>query len=203
MLDAGLGPQTVGAVAALGGAGAVLVEQHLACPEIQLPAALARQLSLADDGRETFGGIGVAVADGFAVPPAMMQTVFQNLLNKAILVSELVKKEGGNGVVFHDSPGDWAMQAVILNPGESIGMSGFDLKENQAAIFLSVGHDEKLNIDTWVEQDGGQTWSDTEPDGQPVVVVDAGPAKQVKLTVGLVSANEPTLATSLVLRTDQ
>jgi malonyl CoA-acyl carrier protein transacylase len=49
LLDAGVGPATAAAAAALGAAGVLLVEQHLGCPELGLPPGLARRLALADD----------------------------------------------------------------------------------------------------------------------------------------------------------
>ncbi|MCB9689303.1 MAG: hypothetical protein H6735_29970 [Alphaproteobacteria bacterium] len=49
VLDAGCGPRTAAAAAALGAAGVVLVEQHLGCPEIALPPGMARRLLLPDD----------------------------------------------------------------------------------------------------------------------------------------------------------
>ena len=45
LLDAGVGPTTAAAAAALGAAGIVLVEQHVALPEMQLPERLLRYLS--------------------------------------------------------------------------------------------------------------------------------------------------------------
>ena len=49
ILDAGVGPRTAAAAAALGAAGVMLVEQHLGCPELGLPSALDRRLDLPDD----------------------------------------------------------------------------------------------------------------------------------------------------------
>jgi hypothetical protein len=158
------------------------------------------QLVLAGPGTETFGGLGIAVADGFRVPPDMMQTVFQNLLNKAIKVSNFFAENGAGGVVFMDSPGDWAMQATILNPKESITQNGIDIPANRAAVFLAVGHDNTYDIDTQVEDKGdGQKWTDTEKDGEPVLVVEPGGARQVSFTVQLSEAPEATLGTSLIL----
>ncbi|MEZ4317290.1 MAG: SDR family NAD(P)-dependent oxidoreductase [Myxococcota bacterium] len=61
LLDAGVGPDTAAAAAALGAAGVLLVEPHLGCPEIGLPAPLARRLALADDEiSQVIGGLRVA-----------------------------------------------------------------------------------------------------------------------------------------------
>jgi acyl transferase domain-containing protein/NAD(P)-dependent dehydrogenase (short-subunit alcohol dehydrogenase family)/phosphopantetheinyl transferase len=49
LLDAGCGPHTAAAAAALGAAGVMLVEQHLGCPELALAPELARRLGLPDD----------------------------------------------------------------------------------------------------------------------------------------------------------
>ena len=49
ILDAGLGPHTAGAAAALNARGVVLVEQHLGCPEFSLSPSMSRRLKLADD----------------------------------------------------------------------------------------------------------------------------------------------------------
>ncbi|MCB9679701.1 MAG: SDR family NAD(P)-dependent oxidoreductase [Alphaproteobacteria bacterium] len=61
ILDAGVGPDTAAAAAALGAAGVLLVEPHLGCPEIGLPAPLARRLALPDDEiTQVVGGLRVA-----------------------------------------------------------------------------------------------------------------------------------------------
>jgi len=61
LLDAGLGPDTAAAAAALGGAGVLVVEAHLGCPEMALAPALARRLALPDDEiTQVIGGIRVA-----------------------------------------------------------------------------------------------------------------------------------------------
>nr|MBA2320921.1 hypothetical protein [Deltaproteobacteria bacterium] len=49
ILDAGVGPDTAAAAAALGAAGVLLVEQHLGCPEVGLPAGLRAILERSDD----------------------------------------------------------------------------------------------------------------------------------------------------------
>ena len=67
ILDAGLGPHTASAAAALGAAGIMLVEQHLACPELRLPPGLRRQLDLADD-EVTHLVAGVRVANPVTAP---------------------------------------------------------------------------------------------------------------------------------------
>jgi hypothetical protein len=61
VLDAGVGPDTAAAAAALGAAGVLLVEPHLGCTELGLPAALARRLRLpADELTHVVQGIRVA-----------------------------------------------------------------------------------------------------------------------------------------------
>ncbi len=61
LLDAGCGPRTAAAAAALGAAGVWLAEAHLGCPELALPPALKRRLQLADDEvTQLVGGIRVA-----------------------------------------------------------------------------------------------------------------------------------------------
>ena len=61
MLDAGCGPRTAGAAAALGAAGVLLSDVLLGCPEFDLPPAMARRLSLADDEvTSVVGGFRVA-----------------------------------------------------------------------------------------------------------------------------------------------
>ncbi|MBN2798058.1 MAG: hypothetical protein JXX28_02835, partial [Deltaproteobacteria bacterium] len=49
ILDAGLGPRTAGAAAALGAGGVFLSEQHLGLPELDLPASMRRRLELPDE----------------------------------------------------------------------------------------------------------------------------------------------------------
>jgi acyl transferase domain-containing protein/NAD(P)-dependent dehydrogenase (short-subunit alcohol dehydrogenase family)/phosphopantetheinyl transferase len=63
LLDAGCGPRTAAAAAALGAAGVMLVEQHLGCPELALAPELARRLGLADDDvSRVVQGVRVAAA---------------------------------------------------------------------------------------------------------------------------------------------
>jgi acyl transferase domain-containing protein/NAD(P)-dependent dehydrogenase (short-subunit alcohol dehydrogenase family)/phosphopantetheinyl transferase len=63
ILDAGVGPHTAAAAAALGAAGVLLVEPHLGCPEVGLPPGLARRLLLADDeATRVVGGLRVCAS---------------------------------------------------------------------------------------------------------------------------------------------
>jgi acyl transferase domain-containing protein/acyl carrier protein/NAD(P)-dependent dehydrogenase (short-subunit alcohol dehydrogenase family)/phosphopantetheinyl transferase len=63
ILDAGVGPHTAAAAAALGAAGVLLVEPHLGCPEMALPPGLSRRLLLADDeATRVVGGLRVCAS---------------------------------------------------------------------------------------------------------------------------------------------
>lgn len=67
LLDAGVGPATAAAAAALGAAGVLLVEPHLGCPEIELPPALERRLHVPDD-EVTVVVAGLRVANAATAP---------------------------------------------------------------------------------------------------------------------------------------
>lgn len=158
-------------------------------------------LAMPEKDTATFGTMGIAVEDGFRVPPDMMQKVFQNMLDKGRKASELFANNGLAGAVFHDSPGDWAMQATILNEGQTITQNGYEVPAGRAALFMAVAHDMSMNLDLGVEDPNGQMEADTKPDAEPIVLLDPRDAEtSYALKVQLVKASEPTLATALVLR---
>ena len=66
ILDAGCGPDTAAAAAAMG-ADVLVAEAILGCPELALPTAMARRLGLADD-EVTHSLVGLRVASGLTSP---------------------------------------------------------------------------------------------------------------------------------------
>jgi malonyl CoA-acyl carrier protein transacylase len=63
ILDAGVGPHTAAAAAALGAGGILLVEQLWGCPEYELPEAMARRLDFTDT-EQTRRVRGLRIANG-------------------------------------------------------------------------------------------------------------------------------------------
>ena len=158
-------------------------------------------LAVGGENTETFGTMGIAVDGGFAVPAAMMQTTFQHMLDKGKKASALLEDNDLGGAVFLDSPGDWAMQATILQPGETITQRGIVVPAGRASLFMAVAHDMSMNLDIGVEDPDGNMQADTEKDAEPVVLVNARDTDTAyALKVQLAEATEATLATALILR---
>ncbi len=67
ILDAGVGPRGAAAAMALGAAGVVVSDAILACPELALPAAMAKRLD-APDSELTHRVAGLRVANGATAP---------------------------------------------------------------------------------------------------------------------------------------
>ena len=157
------------------------------------------ELSVADGG-EDFGAIVIMQDGGLRVEANILQGVFQRLLDSGELASNKVQEMGfPNGLVFHEN--DWAVQGVILYPGEAITQRGIDLAAT-SAVFAAVAHEDTFNIDLEVKDvNSGQVWSDVEPDSNPVVIVDEpDPNSDYELRVIYGEGDGPTLATSLILR---
>jgi hypothetical protein len=157
------------------------------------------ELSVIDQDEE-FGAIVVMQDGGLRVEANILQSVFQRLLDSGELASNKVQEMGfPNGLVFHEN--DWAVQGVILYPGEKITQRGIDLASN-SAVFAAVAHEDTFNIDLGVKDvNSGQVWADTEPDSNPVVIVDEPDENSdYELEVIYGEGDGPTLATSLILR---
>ena len=157
------------------------------------------QLSLigADD---EFGAMVVMREGGIQIRPDILQPAFQTLLDNATGASNAVLEKGfGQGLLFHEN--DWALNATILYPGETIRQN--NLRVDDVSVFLAVAHDPTLNIDLQVaDMNSGASISDTEPDANPLVVLDSpDPSSRYELAVSYdASANGPTLETSLILK---
>jgi hypothetical protein len=157
------------------------------------------QLSVVNQAEE-FGALVVMTEGGLRVEAPILQSVFQRLLDSGAVASSKVQEMGfPNGLIFHEN--DWAVQGVILYPGEAIRQRGITLDAN-SAVFAAVSHEETFNIDLEVtDVNSGQMWADMEPDGAPVVIVDqpnASSAYDVRVIYG--AGESPTLATSLILK---
>jgi hypothetical protein len=157
------------------------------------------ELSLVGQAEE-FGAIVVMQDGGLRIEAEILQAVFQRLLDAGAFASAKVQEMGfPNGLVFHE--GDWAVQGTILYAGEAIRQRGIKLGTN-SAVFAAVSHDESLNIDLEViDASSGQSWADTEPDSNPIVIVDQpNPNTTYDLRVIYGQGDSATLATSLILK---
>lgn len=157
------------------------------------------ELSVVNQAEE-FGAMVVMSEGGLRVEAPILQSVFQRLLDSGAIASAKVQQMGfPNGLIFHEN--DWAVQGVILYPGEAIRQRGIRLDAN-SAVFSAVSHEESFNIDLEVtDVNSGQMWADTEPDGNPVVIVDQpNPNSGYDVRVIYGSGTSPTLATSLILK---
>jgi hypothetical protein len=157
------------------------------------------ELSVVNQAEE-FGALVVMQDGGLRIEAPILQNVFQRTLDSGAFASLRVQEAGfPNGLVFHEN--DWAVQGVVLYPGEAIRQRGIRLDAN-SAVFAAVAHDESLNIDLEVtDVSTGMGWADTGPDGTPVVIVDKpNPATSYDLRVIYGSGGTPTLATSLILK---
>ncbi len=157
------------------------------------------ELSVVDQPEE-FGALVVMADGGLKVDAPILQGVFQRLLDSGQFASAKVQELGfPNGLIFHEN--DWSVQGVILYPGEAIRQRGIRL-EPSSAVFAAVSHEPSINIDLEVVDAGsGQSWADTGPDGNPLVIVDApNPNSSYDLRVIYGAGAAPTLATSLILK---
>jgi hypothetical protein len=148
---------------------------------------------------EEFGAVVIMQDGGLRIEAEILQAVFQRLLDAGQHASSKVQEMGfPNGLVFHES--DWAVQGTILYAGEAIRQRGIKLG-TQPAVFAAVSHEESLNIDLEVIDAGsGQSWADSEPDSNPLVLVDTpNPNTTYDLRVIYGTGETPTLATSLIL----
>jgi hypothetical protein len=149
---------------------------------------------------QEFGAVVVMQDGGLRIEAEILQAVFQRLLDAGTFASAKVQEMGfPNGLVFHES--DWAVQGTILYAGEAIRQRGIKLGTN-SAVFAAVSHEESLNIDLEViDARSGQTWADSEPDSNPIVIVDTpDPNTTYDLRVIYGQGESATLATSLILK---
>jgi hypothetical protein len=149
---------------------------------------------------EEFGAVVVMQDGGLRIEAEILQAVFQRLLDAGAFASAKVQEMGfPNGLVFHES--DWAVQGTILYAGEAIRQRGIKLGSN-SAVFAAVSHEESLNIDLEVIDAGsGQSWADSEPDSNPIVIIDQpDPNTSYDLRVIYGQGESATLATSLILK---
>lgn len=149
---------------------------------------------------QEFGAVVIMQDGGLPISPEILQAVFQRLLDAGAFASAKVQEMGfPNGLVFHES--DWAVQGTVLYAGEAIRQRGIRLGAN-SAVFAAVSHDETLNIDLEViDASTGQSWADTEPDSNPIVIVDKPNTNTTyDLRVIYGQGDSATLATSLILK---
>ena len=149
---------------------------------------------------EEFGALVVMTEGGLRVESPILQSVFQRLLDSGAFASGKVQEMGfPNGLIFHEN--DWAVQGVILYPGEAIRQSAIRLDAN-SAVFAAVSHEETFNIDLEItDVMTGQVWADMEPDGNPLLIVDQpNPQSNYDVRVIYGAGESPTLATSLILK---
>src|SRR5690606_25950766 len=157
------------------------------------------ELSVVNQAEE-FGALAVMAEGGLRIEAPILQHVFQRLLDSGQFASARVQQAGfPNGLVFHEN--DWAVQGVVLYPGEAIRQRGIDL-DATSTVFSAVAHDESFNIDLEVSDvNSGQIWADKEPDGNPLVLIDQpNPQSDYDVRIIYGSGQAPTLATSLILK---
>jgi hypothetical protein len=159
----------------------------------------AVELSVVNQAEE-FGALVVMTEGGLRIEAPILQSVFQRLLNAGEFASGKVQELGfQNGLIFHEN--DWAVQGTVLYPGEAIRQRGISLAAN-SAVFAAVAHADEYNIDLEViDTVAGNSWSDTEPDSNPVVIVDQpDPNSSYDFRVMYGEGEGATLATSLILK---
>jgi hypothetical protein len=157
------------------------------------------ELSVVNQAEE-FGALAVMQEGGLRIESPILQHVFQRLLDAGAFASARAQEVGfRNGLVFHEN--DWAVQGVVLYPGEAIRQRGISL-DPSSAVFAAVSHDDSLNIDLEVIDTGtNASLSDTGPDSNPMVIIDQ-PNPDTVYDVRLIypAGGSPTLATSLILK---
>ena len=159
----------------------------------------AIEMSVVDQDGE-FGAIVVMTDGGLRIDSEILQGVFQRLLDAGLHASGKVQELGfPNGLNFHEN--DWAVSGTVLYPGEAIRQRGIRLARN-SAVFSAVSHSDEFNIDLEVIDAGsGASWADTEPDSNPLVIVDQpDTASSYDLRVIYGEGEGATLATSLILK---
>gem|GEM_PF-2853597 len=156
------------------------------------------RLELDSDGDE-FGAMVVMREGGLRIEPEVLQGAFQTLMDNATAVSIKVEEMGfPNGLLFHEK--DWALTGTVLYPGEAIRQRNITLEPN-SAVFSAVAHDETMNIDLEIiENSTGRTFADTEPDANPLVIVDS-PLSESTYDMRVIygEGEGPVLATALIL----
>jgi hypothetical protein len=159
----------------------------------------AVELSVVNQSEE-FGALVVMTEGGLRIDAPILQSVFQRLLTSGERASAKVQEMGfPNGLIFHEN--DWAVQGTVLYPGEAIRQKGITLAAN-SAVFAAVSHADEFNVDLEViDVNTGMSWADTEPDSNPVVVVDQpDPNSMYDFRVMYGQGDGATLATSLILK---
>ncbi|MFO7565008.1 MAG: hypothetical protein R6X02_20350 [Enhygromyxa sp.] len=157
------------------------------------------ELSVVNQAEE-FGALVVMQEGGLRIESPILQHVFQRLLDSGAFASAKVQEMGfPNGLVFHEN--DWALQGVVLYPGEAIRQRGISLDAN-SAVFAAVSHDDSLNIDLEViDANTGHSQADTAPDSNPMVIIDKpNPSSTYDVRLIYGAGASPTLATSLILK---
>lgn len=146
----------------------------------------------------TFAAVGILRMNGFRIPPDLLQSTFQQVLDKGMLANQMVaQNEGVSGLSFHDANAEWSLMGTILKPGEQNTMSGFHFSE--PAVIISAGHDPSLDLNAVMEDGAGHRWADEEPDGTPILqVVPQAPSSGHTLTLSYARGDAPTLGVSLV-----
>lgn len=151
---------------------------------------------------QTFITLGMGSENGYYVPAAQMQTVFQRVLNKSAYISKDMAKRGLGGATFHDSPGNWALHGTVLRPRESVRQGNVNVGAGYPTIFIAEAHDRSLDLDITVRNTLGQTFRDVERDAEPVVALRPNQRpRSYSFEISLPQAQERALAVGVVLRT--
>lgn len=160
---------------------------------LALPAA-------AYDG--TFAAIALMKDGGYRVPAANITRSFTSTMEAAARASRVAAQKWPqlSGLVFHEEE-DWSFFGTILLQGESIGFSGIELKA-AASVVLAGNDGQATNLDLAVQdQDDNNrvVASDTDPDANPLVVVNPTVGHSYRIEISAPATNGPSLVTTLLL----
>lgn len=159
------------------------------------------QLRQSDDA-EDFAALALTRVGGVEIELESMRDGLLRILDNGASASQLVREKSlGWGLLAYEP--EFALQSMLLAPGERL--SDADLRLSQPSVILAASHDGVRNIDLeLVDQNSEQRWEDIEPDGNPLLVVDA-PSPDTAYTLRMSypaegsDADELTLASLLVL----
>lgn len=162
------------------------------------------RLSLPDASSSgEFVAVAVMSSEGYNVPPNNLMKSFGSVLETAAKASELVKKRGANGLVFH-AHGDWAFYGTVLEQNQQTAVSGLDLQA--ATNVVMAGHDGNAqDLDIAVEdvsEGDRQVVADTADDAQPLVTLQPTSGHVYRAKIANSKSAGPSLVTLLVLSTE-
>ena len=149
--------------------------------QFQVPStgAYTLKVSLPEDEQD-FAALALTRTGGAAIELETMRDGLARILENGARASQLVREQGlGWGLIAHAPT--FALQSMVLAPGERLRHE--DLRLSQPAVILAASHDGERNIDLELfDQSSEQRWADVEPDGQPLLTLDA-PSSETAYTL--------------------